>query len=72
MCLAVPMKVVKVEGDLSEVEIGGIKKQVSLQLLNEVKIGDYLIVHAGYAIQKLDKKDAEETLSLLRKMAEEY
>lgn len=72
MCLAVPMKVVKVEGDLGEVEIGGVKRQVSLQLLNEVKIGDYLIVHAGYAIQKLDEKDAKETLTFLRKMAEEY
>lgn len=65
MCLAVPMKVIEIDGEFGDAELGGVKRKVNLQLLPETKIGDYVIVHAGFAIQKLDREDAEETLRLL-------
>ncbi len=68
MCLAVPMKVIKIKGEKGIVEIGGIEREVGLQLLENVKIGDYVIVHAGFAIQHLDEKVAMETLSLFEEM----
>ncbi len=64
MCLAIPMKLIKVEGDKGIVELSGVKKEVSLYLLDNVKKGDYLIIHAGFAIQKLDEKEAQETLKI--------
>ncbi len=68
MCLAVPMKVIKIEAARGVVELGGLRHNISLELLEEVNIDDYVIVHAGFAIQKLDKKNAEETLSLLKEI----
>jgi len=70
MCLAIPMRVIEVEGEEALVEIGGVKKKVIINLVKDVKIGDYLIVHAGFAIQKLDEKEALETLKLLKEMEE--
>ena len=51
-------------------EVGRVKREINLMLLDDVKIGDYVIVHAGSAIQKLDEVEAEKTLSLLREMVE--
>ena len=68
MCLAVPMRLIKKDGNEGIAEISGIKKEVRLDLLPEAGIGDYVIIHAGFAIQRLDEKDAEETLSLFREM----
>lgn len=68
MCLAIPMQILKIEGDKGVVEIGGIKREVGLQLLKDVKVGDYVIVHAGFAIQHLDEKEAMETLALFTEM----
>ena len=70
MCLAIPMRVIEVEGEEALVEIGGVKKKVIINLVKDVKTGDYLIVHAGFAIQKLDEKEALETLKLLKEMEE--
>ncbi len=64
MCLAVPMKLVKIEGNKGVVELSGVKKEVSLNLLKEVNLGDYLIIHAGFAIEKLDEKEARKTLAI--------
>lgn len=64
MCLAIPMKLIEVEGDKGIVELSGIKKEVSLKLLDEVKKGDYLIIHAGFAIQRVDEEDAQETFKI--------
>ncbi len=69
MCLAVPMKLVEIGDDTGIAELGGIKREVNLGLLEGINIGDYIIVHAGFAIQKLDKKEAEETLDMLRELA---
>lgn len=68
MCLAIPMKLIQIEGDKGLVEIGNVKREVGLQLVEGVRVGDYLIVHAGFAIQKLDEKEALETLALFREM----
>jgi hydrogenase expression/formation protein HypC len=66
MCRAVPMKVIKKEGDMGEVEVGGVKREVGLMLLDDVAIGDWVIIHAGVAISKLNQSEAEETLKLLK------
>ncbi len=71
MCLAIPMKVIKINDGLGIVELGGVKREISLQLVEDIKIGDYVIIHAGFAIQKLNEEEAEETLSLLREIAGE-
>jgi len=68
MCLAVPMKLLRVEGENGNVELGGIVKEISLALIDNVKIGDYLLVHAGYAIQKIDEEEALETISILKEI----
>ncbi len=69
MCLGIPMKVVEKKGEMGAVKLGGVKKEVSLQLLEDVEIGDYVILHAGFAIQKLDEAEAQETISLLNEVA---
>ncbi len=66
MCLGVPMKLIEIEGTDAIAEISGVKRKVSLQLVENAKIDDYVIVHAGFAIQLLDEEEAMETLSLLR------
>ncbi len=70
MCLAVPVRLKEKKSDtLGTFEYGGVLKEVNLQLLNEINEGDYILVHAGFAIEKLDEADAEETLVLMRRMA---
>ena len=69
MCLAIPVKLIKKNGINGIVESGGVKINADLRLLDDVKVGDYIILHAGFAIQKLDEKDAKETLELLRQIA---
>jgi len=70
MCLSVPMRVTEIQGERGLADIGGVSRQVDLRFLRDVNIGDYIIVHAGFALQKLDRREAEETLALLREMLE--
>jgi len=70
MCLAIPAKLVEKKGTLGVAEIGGLRHEVDLRLLEDVKVGDYVIIHAGFGIQKLDTKEAEETLALFKEMVE--
>jgi hydrogenase expression/formation protein HypC len=63
------MKVVEVHGDKGIVEIGGVNREASFQLLENVKVGEYVLVHAGYAINKINEEEAQETLDLLREIA---
>ena len=58
MCLAIPAKINKINGNVAEVESLGVIKKVDISLIPEVKIGDYVIVHAGFAIQLIDREDA--------------
>jgi hydrogenase expression/formation protein HypC len=69
MCLGIPTKVIEKKGEMGIVEFGGVKKEISLQLLEGIEVGDYVILHAGFAIQKLDEAEAKETLSLLNEVA---
>ncbi len=64
MCLAVPAKIKSINNDTATVEISGVSYEANLMLTPEAKVGDYVILHAGFAIQILDQKDAEETLKL--------
>jgi hydrogenase expression/formation protein HypC len=64
MCLGIPVKIIQKKGEEGIAEFKGVKRKVSLKLLDEVKVGDYVILHAGFAIQRLDKEDALETLKL--------
>lgn len=68
MCLAVPVQVVSVEGNEAVVEIGGVKRKVSIMLTPEVRAGDYVLLHTGYAISVIDEAEAEETLKLFTEM----
>jgi len=65
MCLAIPMKILKIEADRAVVSSGGVQRNIGINFLKNPKIGDYVIVHAGFAIEKLDTAKAEETLRLL-------
>lgn len=69
MCLAVPMKVTSIHGDRAQALLGDVEREIGLAMLPEVQVGDYVIVHAGFAIQRLDEREAEETLELFRQMA---
>ncbi len=66
MCVAVPAKVVEIEGTRATVAVGGARLRARLDLVPETRIGDYVLVHAGFALQVMDADEAEETLALLR------
>jgi hydrogenase expression/formation protein HypC len=70
MCLAIPALVKSVEGMEAEVEIGGVGRKASIMLTPEVKVGDYVLLHTGYAINVIDEEEAQETLELFREIAE--
>ena len=64
MCLGIPMKVIRIEGQFARVKTGGLMRQVNIQMLPRVKRGDYVIVHAGFAIERINQGAALQTLSL--------
>ena len=68
MCLAIPALVKSIDGQLAEVEVGGVSRKVSIWLTPEVKVGDYVLLHTGYAISIIDEAEANETLKLLEEM----
>ena len=70
MCLAVPLCVKRIEGTMAEVELGGVTRQVSLLLTPEAQVGDWVLVHTGFAISVLDENEARETLALFDEMEE--
>lgn len=69
MCLAIPALIKSIEGKEADIEIGGITRRISLWLTPEARVGDYALVHTGYAINILDKEEAEETLKLFEEIA---
>ena len=70
MCLAMPVKVIELCGnDQAVVDLDGIHKTISLALVEDVGVNDYVILHAGYALQKLDIEEAEQTLALFREIS---
>jgi len=71
MCLAIPVKVVELlDGDQAVVDVGGVRKEISLVLVDGIAVGDYVILHVGFAIQKLDAEEAEKTLALFAELGE--
>lgn len=69
MCLAIPSKIIKIENNMGTIDVDGVKRETSLLLLEDAKIGDYVIVHAGFALHKIDETVAMETLQLLKEAA---
>ena len=69
MCLAIPAKIMSIEDNMGTVDMAGIQKKVSLLLLEEPQVGDYVIVHAGFGIHKIDEEVALESLRILREAA---
>lgn len=69
MCLAIPARVKKIKGDMALVDVSGVEREASVMMTPDVKVGDYIIMHAGFAIQILDTKEAKETLRLLEEIA---
>jgi hydrogenase expression/formation protein HypC len=66
MCLAIPMKVIERENERGKVEQGGVIREVNFAMVPEVVLGDYVLIHAGFAIERLDEQEAQSTLELLR------
>ncbi len=70
MCLGIPGKVIEIKKNMAKVDVGGLSRDISLDLCPDVSVGEYVLIHTGFAIQKVDEKEAKETLDLLIKMAE--
>ncbi|MFH1860409.1 MAG: HypC/HybG/HupF family hydrogenase formation chaperone [bacterium] len=68
MCLGIPVRIMKISDSVADIEIGGVRRQASLALVEDVSVGDFVILHAGFAIQKVDEDDAKETLRLLEEI----
>lgn len=68
MCLAIPMKIKKIEGEFAQVETGRLIRTVNITMLAKARVGDYVIVHAGFALQVVDPAKAKETLGLLNEI----
>ncbi len=71
MCLAIPAKIIKIEGNSAEIETLGVSKTVDTTLLPEAKVGDYVIVHAGFAIQLIDEEEAKATQGYWKEIFDE-
>lgn len=71
MCLAIPARVVELrDADTAVVDLSGVQKEISLALVDDVAVGDYVIVHVGYALNKLDPEEAAKTLALFAELGE--
>jgi hydrogenase expression/formation protein HypC len=70
MCLGIPGRVIEIEKKIAKADVGGLIRDISIELCPEVSVGEYVLIHTGFAIQKVDEKEAEETLEFLKKMAE--
>ena len=69
MCLAIPSKIIRIDDLTATIDVDGVRREASLMLLEDVQVGDWVIVHAGFAIHKIDEKSAQETLSFLKEAA---
>ena len=70
MCLALPMRIIAVDGALATIASPGLEQRASLMLVPEAKVGDYVLVHAGFAISVMDEAEANETLALLAELGD--
>ena len=75
MCLAIPAQIVEIvdpEGALAKAEISGVRRSVSYALCPEVEVGDWVLIHVGFALERIDEEQARETIALLEQMGEAY
>lgn len=70
MCLSIPAQVIKIDGLMADVSIGGAIFKAGLHMVDDVRVGDYILLHAGFAIQKISETEALETLNLLKEMSD--
>lgn len=70
MCLGVPAKILETGDGAAVVELGGVRREISVMLVDDVAVGEWVIVHAGFAIEKLSEEEAEQTLALFREIVE--
>ena len=70
MCLAIPSKIVEIKNNMGKIDVAGVQREASLLLLEDPRVGDWVIVHAGFAIQKIDEATAQESLRYLREAAQ--
>ena len=70
MCLAIPSQVIEIKDSMAVIDVAGVRRQASLLLIEDPRVGDWVIVHAGFAIQKLDEAAAQESLRYLREAAQ--
>ena len=70
MCLAIPSKIVKIENGVGTIDVDGVQRTTSLLLVEDAAVGDYVIVHAGFALHKIEEADAMESLRILKEAAE--
>ncbi|MFA5514769.1 MAG: HypC/HybG/HupF family hydrogenase formation chaperone [Desulfuromonadales bacterium] len=68
MCLGVPMQVKSIDGEVAVCEIDGVRREASLMMVDGVRVGDFILIHAGFAIERLDAEDAQATLLIFREM----
>jgi hydrogenase expression/formation protein HypC len=68
MCLSIPVKIISIDGSMAEVSAGGTLFKAGIHMIENARVGDYVLLHAGFAIQKISEEEAEETLKLLREM----
>ncbi len=70
MCLAIPSKIIEINNNMGTIDVAGVQREASLLLLEDPQVGDWVIVHAGFAIQKIDEAVAQESLRYLREAAQ--
>lgn len=73
MCLAIPGKIVEIvdaENQIAKVDVGGVRRNVNIGMLDDTKVGDYVLIHVGFAMSKIDEHEAEETLRVLNEIGE--
>lgn len=73
MCLAIPGKIVEmvdVENNIAKVDVGGVRRNINTGMLDDTKVGDYVLIHVGFAMSKIDEREAEETLRILKEIGE--
>lgn len=68
MCVAVPVEVIEIIENEGIVSCGGIRKKINLELIEDIKLGDYVLIHAGCAMEKIDKEEAQKTLELFKQL----
>lgn len=73
MCLAIPGKIIEVvdaENNIAKVDVGGVRRNINTGMLDDTKVGDYVLIHVGFAMSKIDEREAEETLRILKEIGE--